>query len=253
MADDSDQPFTHADWTHWITQVVGPNRPQQWTSDRLAEAPILQHVPPHVLQATTTRPPQAPGDFVAVKRPGREAVIGVVDLANNIQKVFLDASGFHHLTGKQLTPRPQDKVSPVATWRHLNRQYQEPYAREDEDEDPPEKVVTTILGPVAGAFPLNEGWYMKGQTPRKLQIDKDFGDDLRRLSDLTIHEITVHLTKRYVGNDRPSCETNWLTTRHKLPPQPQIPWKQVWASVGTDLSDPTEEADWRKLLLAGQL
>ena len=53
--------------------------------------------------------------------------------------------------------------------------------------------MTTILGPVAGAFPLNEGWHMKGQTPRKPQIGKDFGDDLRRLSDLTIHEIfTVH-------------------------------------------------------------
>ena len=106
-------------------------------------------------------------------------------------------------------------------------------------------MVTTILGPVSGAFPLNEGWYMKGQTPRKPQYDEAFGDDLRRLSDLTIHEITVHLTELYVGDDRPTCETKWP---EKLPPGPRIPWTKVWASVGTDLSDPTEEADWRKLL-----
>ena len=66
---------------------------------------------------------------------------------------------------------------------------------------------------------------VKGQTPRKPQIDTAFGDDLRRLSDLTIHEITVHLTKRYVGDDRPNCvcETNWPL---RLPPRPVI------ASVG---------------------
>ena len=34
----------------------------------------------------------------------------------------------------------------------------------------------------------------------------------------------------------------------EAPPGPRIPWKKVWAVVGTDLSDPTEEADWRKLL-----
>ena len=65
---------------------------------------------------------------------------------------------------------------------------------------------------------------------------------------MTIHEITAHLTELKVGDARPSCETNWFISKHSLPPQPTVPWPQVWASVGTDLSDPTEEADWRKLL-----
>ena len=90
-----------------------------------------------------------------------------------------------------------------------------PMAEDDDDDDnPQEKVLVTILGPVTGAFPLNEGWHMKGQTPRKPQVDPAFGDDLRRLSDLTIHEITAHLTELKVGDARPSCETNWFISKH---------------------------------------
>ena len=77
---------------------------------------------------------------------------------------------------------------------------------------------TAVGDPVTRTFPLNEGWYMLGQTPRKPQADPRFGDDLRRLTDLTIHEITAHLTANLVNpttgltvsQTRPNCEQAWL-------------------------------------------
>ena len=55
--------------------------------------------------------------------------------------------------------------------------------------------------------------------------------------------MTQYLTMQLVGDARPNAEANWA----KRVPYP-IPWKKVWSSVGTPLSDPTEEKQWRKLL-----
>ena len=63
-------------------------------------------------------------------------------------------------------------------------------------------------------------------------------------SAIRYHTITEHLTRLLVGDTRPNCEANWA---QRLP-GPPIPWKQVWNSLGTPLSDPTEEKAWRKLL-----
>jgi hypothetical protein len=121
----------------------------------------------------------------------------------------------------------------------------------------PEEVLVSVGDPVTRAFPLNEGWYMEGQTARKPHDDPLFGDDLRRLSDLTIREITHHLTCQLVDPNlhlpvselRPNCEKNWYTKIHQhISPSLRIPWGKIWRSLGTPLSDPTEEKAARKLL-----
>ena len=43
---------------------------------------------------------------------------------------------------------------------------------------------------------------------------------------------------------RPNCEANWQS-RIRGPP---IPWEKIWPTLGTPLSDATEERNWRKLL-----
>ena len=58
----------------------------------------------------------------------------------------------------------------------------------------------------------------------------------------------MHLTEQITKGHRPSCEVNWQACTHCIPPNPSIPWTQIWASIGTELSDPTEEASWRKLI-----
>ena len=94
-----------------------------------------------------------------------------------------------------------------------------------------EKPVTRIAGTEDSVFPLNEGWILEGSKHTRLtEIFK-------------IHNMTQYLTMRIVGDAKPNAEDNW-NKRVSYP----IPWKRVWASLGTPLSDPSEEKQWRKLL-----
>ena len=48
---------------------------------------------------------------------------------------------------------------------------------------------------------------------------------------------------------RPNCEAAWdARIRQHVDASTTIPWRSVWQSLGTPLSDPTEEKAWRKLL-----
>ena len=42
----------------------------------------------------------------------------------------------------------------------------------------------------------------------------------------------------------PNCEANW----QKRINGPPIPWDKIWPTLGTPLSDATEERNWRKML-----
>ena len=55
--------------------------------------------------------------------------------------------------------------------------------------------------------------------------------------------MTQYLMKRHIGTARPNCEKAW-SDRVAY----QIPWKKIWRSLGTPLSDASEEKQWRKLL-----
>ncbi|EOD20587.1 hypothetical protein EMIHUDRAFT_208526 [Emiliania huxleyi CCMP1516] len=74
----------------------------------------------------------------------------------------------------------------------------------------------------------NEGWRPKGQKGKT-----DNGRP-RKLSDITIHGITDHLTKRITRKIKPNCMRNW---------------KRVFSSFGTPLSNDAEERQWRKYVL----
>ena len=159
------------------------------------------------------------------------------------EELFLDTSGYPHRTGKLIDTDDLLSYSAVSVWTALNKQYQEPYAGDPmPDERPVER--DAIMGPYWDCFPLNEGWYAKGQTPRK-----DDGSP-RRMSDLTIHEMTVIFTDRITKDVRPNCEHNWQFNKQgvqRLPPF-KFKWSTIWGSLGTPLSDPTEEKSWRRLL-----
>ena len=154
-------------------------------------------------------------------------------------------------------------MTKAAIWQQLNRQYHTPYAGEVGNEIPMYK--NAIIGPVTEAFPANEGWYAEGQKPRKSvgrkkaaageeSASEDEGGvegDPRALSDLTIGAMTRVLTRRITEGVRPNCEANWVLAWQRafggpMPFQPK--WKEIWPSLGTPLSDPSEEKAWRKLL-----
>ena len=105
-----------------------------------------------------------------------------------------------------------------------------------ENERPPPPP-PPIIGVRYLAFPRNIGWHAHGQSPLTPN------GDIRKLSDLTIHEITSILTNRLHLVD-PNCIGKW---RDKLRDQ-HLPFDKVFASMGTPLSDATEEKEWRKLV-----
>ena len=61
---------------------------------------------------------------------------------------------------------------------------------------------------------------------------------------LSIRRLTHLFQYRHTHGERPSCEELWQTQF----PGPPIPWAEIWPSLGTPLSDATEEKHWRKLL-----
>ena len=63
----------------------------------------------------------------------------------------------------------------------------------------------------------------------------------RKLSDITIHGITDHLTKRITRKIKPNCIRNW-----KKRVRFRIDFKKVFSSFGTPLSNDAEERQWRK-------
>ena len=110
------------------------------------------------------------------------------------------------------------------------------YGSEIEEEERPPKPPPAIMGPTTTTFPRNIGWYMEHQEPI-------VNGKPRKLSDLTIHNITAHLTSFVVKNAKPNCIENW-TKRIGHP----LPFDDIFKSFGTPLSDPTEERQWRKLV-----
>ena len=67
-------------------------------------------------------------------------------------------------------------------------------------------IGSAVIGPTTTAFPLNDGWYI-GDEPKKPS-----GED-RRLSELTIHEMTQFFTRRITDGVRPNCEKNWNVSK----------------------------------------
>ena len=92
-----------------------------------------------------------------------------------------------------------------------------------------------IIGPTHLVYPRNEGWRPKGQK------GKTENGRPRKLSDITIHGITDHLTKRITRKTKPNCIRNW-----KKRVRFRIDFKKVFSSFGTPLSNDAEERQWRK-------
>ena len=69
---------------------------------------------------------------------------------------------------------------------------------------------------------------------------------ITELTHLTIKRITKFFTLAIITNERPNCETNWPIKIGRA-----IPYEVIWPTLGTPLSDATEEKNWRKMLHRG--
>ena len=153
-------------------------------------------------------------------------------------KQWVDTSGQPHDTDITLTDEhlSHKDVHAVKLWVEKAEPESELFNRgqEDDEEDEHKEPAFWIMGPATHAFPNPTGW-----TPKRGNVPFS-GQQIRSLPDLTIHNITTHLTYFNVSKDtRPNCETNW-TKRLNINISVSE-WTKVWASLGTPLSDPTEE------------
>ena len=97
-----------------------------------------------------------------------------------------------------------------------------------------------IAGPITTARPAETDWYFMPRTEN---------DRPRTFTSLlSIKSVTKHLTKKLVGSTRPNCEKNYgLFGRLPFTVPPSV-WRRIWRSLGTPLSNATEERIWRKNL-----
>ena len=157
-----------------------------------------------------------------------------------LQKLWIDTHGTPHDTGTTVPffRAAADGMAKVALWEEEDTDYQ-PFEQEQEDTRRPKK--TYICGPATQTYPCEKGWKVGESNP------KSKSRTITRLGHLTIKNLTALLTAETVGDARPNCEKNWQS---RLPTF-DIPFQKIWPSLGTPLSDATEEKQWRKLLHRG--
>jgi hypothetical protein len=157
-----------------------------------------------------------------------------------LHEIILDVSGFPHRTGKPGNLQMLHPI-PALVWE------EQPSDSEDEIESgrpQPEQQQKVrrqqIVGPITTAQPDPRDWKLKGASAPKY-ITKA----------TTIKNITLHKTTELIGNIRPNCEHNWshaqAGVRTHIVSYP-LHWPTIWRSLGTPLSNATEERIWRKLL-----
>ena len=273
---------TSREWDAWYEQFAPEDLDdedrEEWIHDRSVERPMIT-VPKKVKKALLAPQTVDTGEIIAVKHGGNIVYLKVgqkrPDGRFALSFVDLDASGYVRDRGVQCMPLSDGMLfSKTAVWTSLNKHYRTPFAGEDATEP---KERDSIIGPTTTAFPLNEGWYATGQTPRKTkptraankqqESDSDSDDSNsdtddtdaapRCLSDLTIKAMTKVFTSRLskdgvsIEDARPNCEARWAAKW----PRPYADllrssrhWDTIWGSIGTPFSDPTEEKAWCKLL-----
>eukprot|EP00965_Chrysotila_dentata_P092591 3055470-Pleurochrysis_carterae.AAC.1 len=90
------------------------------------------------------------------------------------------------------------------------------------------------MGYAYNTFPQDEGWRIQNS------------DEVIRLSSLSVHELTQIFTP---DSKPPNCEEAW-NSRLSLNGI-NVDWAEVWSSVGSFLTTPTDEKVWFKLVHRG--
>ena len=249
LLDESSNFFTDDAWDRFFYSMAPQNirdtpRVHSWADRRKADLVAIKAAITRLLTACHLPTPPYNNQTVAlIAMNGSPTVYAHCkieeDGTTTYHELWLDVSNRPHHTGRQIQSLTGYHVQPAQEWDPTpteRRQHDDGDPRYD-DERP--HCPPSIIGPDAEAFPRNVGWYMQGQTP--LTANAEY----RKLSDLTIHNITAHLTRQIIGDTVPNCIANWTS---RVAGTPEIPWKKLFASFGTPISDPTEERQWQKLI-----
>ena len=238
---DTGLPFTPADWDGFFYTMAPDkirNTPSvhEWVNDRRSDLAIIVNAIPQAIIDAATTVQTAPHYIALVDDSGTiqnwVQPVTTDDGDTRYLELWLDISNSPHLTGRTLQiPFRGLNAVPATHWTTTSEDF---WGQPEEN-----RTRIQIAGPDPTAFPNNAGWTLTGHTTHNNQDPHKH----TLYNTLTIQNITHHLTDQIVGDTRPNCEANWKTRI----PYP-LDWKGIWASLGTPLSDATEERTWRKLL-----
>ena len=219
----------------------------EWSEEMMKTWPAIRdEIPQQLIQAAGEIPEIADGSYVALMPdtgPHYYAKAEKDELTANVRyhKQWIDTFGTPHDTGVYVSDYRlmKDEMTTAALWvdekdedAHYNFRGT---ANADGDEEP--ETRTYIIGPTTLAFPINKGWAPAVQNP-----DPQYA--IEELADLTIKRVTKLITvTEQIKNNRPNCEEAWALRIGFTPP-----FDEIWPSLGTPLSDATEEKEWRKML-----
>ena len=224
--------------------VWGREEIEDWKDSREREVPVIRMNVKKTIRKIKIDTKMKEGEIVAVTSTLNDTVTEyawyhLVQHEVALEMIQLDLTGYPHATGETRKLQDTDKIEKVAMWWAINKHYQEPY-RGEEDIYDEEEERGAVIGPVTSTFPQNRGWYMEGRP----KVNEHGG--LMRLSDHTIHEMTVAMTDVTTKGVRPNCEHNWRHTKNNV--SFNIPWHKVWARPTLTLADATESKAWIELL-----
>ena len=152
--------------------------------------------------------------------------------------LFLDKHRRPHDTGISVVPSAQEEILPTEAWDDTptipKPEYGSPAIQEIWDRM--HQKPHSIIGPITVAYPRNIGWYPSFMDPTA-------NDKPLKISDLTVHNLTNFLTTQKFGSKFPNCVKAWKKRIHHV-----MRFSIIFRSFGTDLSDATEEKQWRKMV-----
>ena len=207
----------------------------------MATWPLIRAaITPEIVHAATSKDVPVHGDYLLLECPNYSYyVLLKIDAHGNktYHKLWLDARNSPHDTGDTVNPDviARATITQAAVWRTIPTD-------DDEDDAQPKAVDIRLGGAVTQTFPSPNGWTT--HTPN---------DGITSLTHLNISNITKHFTTPHIRGLRPNCEIEWANSdpKHHRLPHVRVPWDKVWESLGTPISDATEERHWRKLLHRG--
>ena len=236
----TDAYFTAADWQRFF-QIYTPRRDGIRLQGDLQS--IMSQLPHNLQQQCSIPAPSTmtADTIVAIVADGQQPRYARIDAAGpnpTYVQLFLDKHRRPHETGRPELPAPHEDIQPVELWDDTptipKPEYGSPHVQEIWNRVHAKPL--SIIGPITTAYPRNVGWHPVFVRPMHN------GKPLK-LSDLTIHNTTNFITKQVIGSKFPNCVKAW---RKRLPHIARF--SIIFSSFGTELSDDTEEKQWRKLV-----
>ena len=173
-----------------------------------------------------SRPPFRKGDYAQLIDDLGYKVIGVFTDHNRLSETRSDASGWCWPYGTPHDVSEWDKhqeLEKVAKWGHTPKRFQ------------------PVAGRLADTYPLDHGWTWGNHT------------HCHHLSELTIKRMTRLFTDLLTKNTKfasapPNAQSKWNSLLQRHLPFPDIPWDEIWKSLGNFLLSPKDENTWWKYL-----